>query len=47
MLNVINDYSNYNIMPKDEFDEDIVGFSIYDDFENAIYNIESLDYLNR
>ena len=47
MLNVINDYSNYNIMPKDEFDEDIVGFSIYDDFENAIYNIEFLDYLNR
>ena len=46
MLNVINDYSNYNIMPKDEFDEDIVGFSIYDDFENATYNIEFLDYLN-
>ena len=46
MLNVINDYSNYNIMPTDEFDEDIVGFSIYDDFENATYNIEFLDYLN-
>ena len=45
-LNVINDYSSYNIMPKDEFDEDIVGFSIYDDFENATYNIEFLDYLN-
>ena len=46
MLDKINNYSSYNIMPKDEFEEDIVGFSIYDDFENATYNIEFLDYLN-
>ena len=46
LLDLINDYSKYNIMPKDKFNEEIVGFSIYDDFENASYDISFLQYLN-
>ena len=46
MLDKIDDYASYNVMPKDKMSEDLVGFSIYDDFENATYDIEFLEFLN-
>lgn len=45
-LQLLNEYSLYNILPKNMMSEDLVGFSIYKNFEESIYDLSFLNYLN-
>lgn len=47
MLEQIDANVSYDIKPKDKHSEDITGFTIYDDFENAEYDIDFLEILDK